>query len=649
MKKDSIIDYVGYILFRLFGPLIRNLPLKVGMFLGARLGELLYYFDLKHKAIVYANIKTALAAKIPPVKISNLTKEFYRSFGQNLIEIFFIPLINKEYINKYINIEGLEYITEGFRRGKGLILLGMHEGSWELSNIICAILGFPFSLFIGDLRHPRLDRLLNLYRRQKGCKLIQRKNQIRQLIQVLKNNEAIGMTVDQGGKDGTLVKFLGKEASMSSGAVRLALKYDVAIIPAFYTRISGPYIKIIIEPPFKIKKTQNKETDIRNNLQELVHIFEKYILKYPQEYLWSYKIWKYGKEKHILILSDGKIGHLRQSQGLAKTVSNYLKAKGIGTHIDIIQVKYKNKFARYALIFSCVLSGKYHCQGCLWCFKAFLKKDIYSSLAGIKPDIIISCGSAVAPVNFVLSRENLAKSIVVMRSSILSTNRFDLVTMPLHDHPPKRENIVVTEGALNLIDREYLDYCRWQITNITPGGITDKQLVIGLLIGGDTKNFKLEVDSIKDTISPLKQITDKLGAQVLVTTSRRTKREIEQLVKEEFKEYRQCQILIIANEKNIPDAVGGILAVSQIIITTPESISMISEAVSSQKYVLVLDLPGLGKRHQRFLRHFTQNKYIYLIKPLDLNSTVEKLWLNKPPIKTLRDNFIIAEALKKIL
>ena len=125
------------------------------------------------------------------------------------------------------------------------------------------------------------------------------------------------MTVDQGGKSGVLVKFFGKYASMPSGAVRLALKYNATVLPVFFRRINGPYIKLIINPPFKIKRTDDQVKDITDNLGELIHLFEGHILKYPREYLWSYKIYKYTKEKNILILSDGKTGHLRQAEATA--------------------------------------------------------------------------------------------------------------------------------------------------------------------------------------------------------------------------------------------------------------------------------------------------------------------------------------------
>jgi len=649
MKKDSIVDYFSCILVRMFGPVIRSLPFGFSLFLGRRLGDLLYYFDLKHKTIVYANIKTALGDKLSPRQLSRLTKASYRAFGQNLIEMFFIPILNQEYINKYINFEGLGYIQDGFQKGKGVIFLAVHEGSWELSNVICANLGFPFVLFVREQRYPRLNRLLNTYRLQKGCRIIPRENGVRQLIQALEDNQAIGMTADQGGKAGIQVKFFGKDASMASGAIRFALKYNAELIPIFYTRINGPRVKLTLGPPFEVKRTGDLEKDIHDNLQALVHIFEKHILRHPQEYLWSYKIWKHTKEKNILLLSDEKTGHLRQAEAVANIIRGYLNDKGITTRIATVEIGCKNKFAKFALAFSSCLAGKYHCQGCLWCLKTFLKKDVYSSLIGLKPDTIISCGSSLAPINFVLSRESMAKSIVILRPSFLSTHRFDLVIMPRHDNPPRRKNVAVTEGALNLIDEEYLREQSVRLSQVHGSWLMAHGFCIGLLIGGDTKDFCLTTDVILEVIKQIKLVSEKLNADILVTTSRRTSQEVEKLVKEEFQDYPRCKLLIIANEKNIPEAVGGILGLSQIIITSPESISMVSEATSSKKYVLVFDSPGLKRRHKKFLEHFKKNKYIYLAEARDLSKTVEDIWLNKPPIYSPRDNLLIKEVIKKIL
>ena len=126
MKTDSTIDYLSCILVRLIGPIMRILPKGLTLFLGKRLGDLFYYFDFKHKATTYANLKTAFGDKLSPSQLSSLSKEFYQTFGQNVLEVFLIPSVDKKYINKYISFEGLENVPVGPGRNKGAILLAVH-------------------------------------------------------------------------------------------------------------------------------------------------------------------------------------------------------------------------------------------------------------------------------------------------------------------------------------------------------------------------------------------------------------------------------------------------------------------------------------------------------------------------------------------
>jgi lauroyl/myristoyl acyltransferase len=595
---------------------------------------------------VYANLKVAFGARFSPSELKGITRAFYQSFGQNLIEIFLLPRIDEQYLRDYIKIEGLEYIRESFRKGKGVILVGVHAGSWELSNIISANLGFPFRLFVGDQRHPRLNKLLNSYRLQKGCRIIQRQQETRELITALKNNEAIGMTADQGGKDGILVSFFGKNASMPSGAIRMALKYDVPLLPVLYSRVRGPYHKLIVEAPLELERTDNRQEDTRQNLQRLVSVFQRHISRYPHEYLWTYKIWKYTDQKNVLILSDGKTGHLRQSQAAAGIIVERCKEKKMTAEVDTVEIKFKNRFAQGFLKLASCLLGKYQCQGCLWCLKKTLTDDVWRRLMNVRPDIIVSCGSSVAGLTYLLAREYLAKSVVVMRPSLLSAKKFDLVIMPAHDRSVKGKNIVITEGALNVIGEKYLETqgaaLRAQIGSV-------KKPLIGLLIGGDTKDFRLDTVTMRTVISQLKMALEKLDAVLLLTTSRRTSADIERLVKETLGDYPRCAYMVIANEQNPPFALGGILALSSAIVISPESISMISEAVRSGKYVITFDAPGLRPRHRKFLRHFVQKRYLYRAPAEALAGQIESLWLSKPGIHVPEDNRVVAKAVEGLL
>lgn len=610
---------------------------------------MIYLFDRRHRAVAYANIKKALPEELDCKTCKKITRKTYQAFGQNLVEISFIPRINKQYFQKYIQIENREYIQEAFNQGKGVIFLIVHEGNWELSNIICANLGFPFAFFARDQGFPKLNALLNAYRLKQGAKVIHKQTGLRQLIEVLKDNQSIGMTVDQGGKNGELVKFFSKSASMSVGAVKLALKYNCAIIPVFYTRIKGPYIKVILDRVFAVTKSADEENDIKNNLQRLINIYEKYIRQYPHEYLWTYKIWKYGKERNILILSDGKAGHLRQSEGLVKLINQQLAIRGIKTNLFIQQVKFRSNIAKFIFSIASLFNGKYQCQGCLGCLRYALTEDSLKGFMSFNPDIIVSAGSALSTINYLLAKENQAKSLVLMRPGFLGLGKFDLVIMPKHDRPVRRKNVVVTDGALNLVDQDYLSQ---RSSRLGQSGLLKGPLLkpcIGLLIGGDSKKFFISPEIIIELSAQIKKSAEKLNADILITTSRRTSSEVENALKKEFSNYPRCKLLVIASENNNPDVIGGILGLSNIIISSPESISMISEAACAEKYVVVFKAEGLSGKHKNFIKHYQDRGYIYLKQITELSESINQLWLSKPKINSPKDNLKVTEALNRIL
>ena len=683
MKQNSIADYLSCIVFKVVSSFVFFLPLNFSLFCGRRLGDFICFFDRRHRATAYANIKRTVADGLDCASASRITRRAYRAFGQNLMEIAVIPRINGKYLRKYIRIENLDFVREAFERGKGVIFLIVHEGNWELSNIICANLGFPFVLFVRDQGFPRLNALLNAYRLRLGAKIIHKDTGIRQLVEVLQENQSIGMTVDQGGRKGYPVEFFGREASMSTGAVKLALKHDCAIIPVFYRRVKGPYIDIILDQVFTVtRKSGSPDADLGDNLRRLFVIYEKYLRQYPHEYLWTYKIYKYSKEKELLIISDSKTGHLRQSEGASGIVKRRLEKDGVKTRILIREIKFRSRFFEIFSNFISAFCGKYPGGGAAMRYLRYaLTPESWRGLMDSKPDIVVSAGSSTSAVNYLLAREYQAKSIVLMRP-VISLKKFDLAIIPRHDYPEgyglasfcrsrwpegrcpasdsrskwpednlscRKKNVVITEGALNLIDTDYL--------KDKAGGLEKSGLLkelprgprIGLLIGGDSKKFRLHPETIRFLCGQVKKAAGNFNAGVLVSTSRRTPPAVEEAIEEEFKGYPGCGALVIANRNNHPDALGGILGLSDIIVSSPESISMISEAACAGKYVVVFDSADLSAKHRRFLDNFSRRGYIYLKPVEEIFGCIERLLKERPAVSLPEDVLMVNEGLGKIL
>jgi len=629
------------------GPVFRALPVSVSLFLGRRLGDAFHFFDAKHRALAYANIRKALHNELSPADIRVVTKQFYRNFGQNFIEMFLLPKVDKDYLARNITVEGAEHVSEALKSGKGVILLAVHAGSWELTNVICSNLGFPFNFFVREQKFPRLNGLLNTYRAQRGCKLITRQNQIRALIDVLKHNEVVGMTVDQGGRYGEKVTFLGHEASMSSGAVKIALKYGSAILPAFYLRPGGARVKTIIGNPFEVRKTRHAEDDTRANLQELMRFYEDCIRRYPAEYLWTYKIWKYSTARSVLIISDGKTGHLRQSEAVARELARYGSSQAMRVSLETLTVRFRDSRSRIGIAVGSLCTGKYSPARASRLLERFLAPDSYESLKHATPDMIISCGASVAHVNYLFSRLNHCRSICVLRPGLLGVNRFDAVIMPGHDRPPRRKNVYRTDGALNIVDKEHVAEQSQKLLDAYRGRLSRERRYIGFLVGGDTKHFTLQPEAVRSALGQIKDAALRLDYDILITTSRRTSLEVERLLEKECKDFPRCKLLINARVDNPSYALGGILGLSAIKVVSPESISMVSEAASCPGHVVVFG-GRVDSRHDAFLRTLEHKGYIYRAPAANIAGTIGFIHNKKPADKILNDIDTLGDCIRTV-
>src|SRR3989338_461137 len=639
MKKASLIEYLAYWLIRFFSLVVIALPPKANFILGEAIGISGYYLLKKKRRLALKNLKTVFRDKFEYWQIERIAKKAFISLALDIIEALYIPKIDSRYINKHIRIENLKFLDEALKKGRGVILLAYHLGNWELSNITCSLEGYDYKVIVNEQRYPILNELLNRYRQSKGCKIIPRGMALREILKALKNNQVVAMAGDQGGKEGYLSEMFGLPISTPSGFVRFALNTHSAIVPAIIVRERRFYHRIILAAPLEMQGKDEQEA-LENCLRKSNAILERYIREYPQEYFWFYKIWKYSPFRMVIVLSDGKAGHLRQMEAVLKTAHG----ERLVVYSNVIEVRFRNTLAKI-LANVCAGFG-------LDIFELCLSEESYLALRRASADLVISCGASLAGLNLAIARDNLANSVCVMNPGIAGRRRFDLVIMPKHDSKRHQKNIVITNGALNLINEDYLNqHSQALLKLIAPDKILKSSL--GVLIGGDTKKYKLTQRLITAVSFQIKKAALDLGMDILLTTSRRTPRKAEETIKKEFGGLKECPLLVIANERNIPQAVGGILGLCECVVVSGESISMVSEAAASGKYVLVFRLKGtyLGRegRHERFLRNLESEGYIRITQPENIADKIKELIRDKPPIKKLDDRAKVKEAMRKLL
>ena len=239
----------------------------------------------------------------------------------------------------------------------------------------------------------------------------------------------------------------------------------------------------------------------------------------------------------IWIVSDGKPGHVNQSLGLAEAL-----ARATPTAI--------------------------HRLPAMPAWRAWLGWLLKRVPGGTfpKPDLIIGAGHATHLTLLALQRAHGGRSVVLMKPS-LPRRCFDLCILPRHDGVAEDAHTLATAGALN---------------RIQPAAARDAGHGL-ILLGGTSPHFEWDSDAIQVQIKGILARTPDI--QWTLTTSRRTPAD--------FLDALQASpnLTVISHTATPPDWLPAQLARSGTVWVTPDSVSMVFEALTAGADVGVFDLP----------------------------------------------------------
>jgi KDO2-lipid IV(A) lauroyltransferase len=606
----------------------------------------------KRRMIAYANLKAAFSKEKSPKELRAITKDVYINLIQSFAEILSLTKVSKNYVNKYVEVINMKRIEDAGRSGRGTILLTAHFGDWELSSLVSAMKGFPITVLAREQKMKRLNELLNMLRESKGCKVVRKGMSTKLIFRELYKKSMVGILSDQdAGRSGTFVEFFGRPTSAHLGPFEIARHTDSIILPNFIVRQRGPFHKLYLEDYIEMKGLDT-EDGMKKCLQQYMALLEKYVRKHPAQWLWLHKRWKSTPKRKIIVLSDGKAGHLNQSLAVAHQIQRARTTQGYSiedTSITVIEVAYKNKLCRALLSITAPLTS-WRCHGRMHIMRLCLKKDSYNRLMREYAEFIVSCGSSLAGVNILMKKENNAKNIVVMKPGMICCLRnFNSVIVPKHDRMRPAKNVVVTSLAPNLVDQKALQAAA---ENLKKTVKIEKKKVIGLLIGGDNPEFKLSGSLLRKVLSDVLKSCESNDAELLVTTSRRTSKYQEAIIKSALHEQPRCKLLVVANEKNPEGTLALILALSNVAIVSGESISMVSEAVSSGKKTVVFNPEKKKNRmtkHEYILENLLKERYISIARTGELISLVGRALKDTSPVKKINDTEKIYEAMRALI
>ena len=222
-----------------------------------------------------------------------------------------------------------------------------------------------------------------------------------------------------------------------------------------------------------------------------------------------------------------------------------------------------------------------------------VSQSVYKKIHQSDFDVIISCGrkSVIPSIHLKKSSKKKVFNIHIQDPKV-NFNNFDFIVAPEHDSI-KGQNVINTKGAIHyLTDDEIVknkDYLDSFIKK-------DQREICSLILGGPTKYYDYSLENMKNIFFILNDLLKKNNFQLVVIPSMRTPKNSIDYAKEYFGENHT--IIDTVDKKAYLSA----LSISQCIVVTCDSSSMISEVALTGKPIFVANI--LPKKNDKRFRKF---------------------------------------------
>ena len=269
------------------------LPLETSMRFGKAVGKFLAKRFPKLQKTARRNLEIAFP-EITEEEKEKIIQGTFASLGRQLGFVANFRKFKHEDILDLIEVVGKEHFDRAHTSGRGVLFFTGHFGSWEVFNLLPPAFGYTMNILVRRIDNPLVENFVDNLRTRLGCVTLDKKQSARRMFRVLENGGILGILADLNvqEREGVFVDFFGVPASTTTSIAKLALNTNAVVLPAFavWEETKQKYV-VYLEPPVEYEKTENTDEDIRLLTQKITNVVEKYVRRYPEQWLWIHKRW----------------------------------------------------------------------------------------------------------------------------------------------------------------------------------------------------------------------------------------------------------------------------------------------------------------------------------------------------------------------
>lgn len=274
------------------GFILRNISRKASTVFAHFLGDFVYYVVHYRTRVVLKNLSLVFPEKRPE-EIKTIARKVYRNQGENIIEVLRIPKIKTAGdASRIMEVDSAAILSKTLVRNKGAVVVSAHFGNWELLGLCTGLLVHPHTIVVKPLRNQLLDREINRLRTMRGNRVLYDRTALRDGLTILRNGGILTLLGDQSGSgDGFYSDFMGRSVPVFLGPAYFALKTGVPLFAVLCHRNGDGRYSVDIEE-IDTAGFGSSRAEVEEITRRYIRILEKFIYRYPEEWLWLHNRWK---------------------------------------------------------------------------------------------------------------------------------------------------------------------------------------------------------------------------------------------------------------------------------------------------------------------------------------------------------------------
>jgi Kdo2-lipid IVA lauroyltransferase/acyltransferase len=289
----KIKNAVIYLLARMLMVFVRMMSFKRSQRFGAWLGRRVFLHARHEREKTIRHLGRAFPEK-DANEIENIARSVFEHFGRAAAELVNVRKIGEITSFVEVGLVSRKALDDALARGRGVVFVSSHCGSWELMARTLARLGYPINTIGKKSYDPRFTRLIHRFREAGSVHTIWRGDPgiIDQMVAVVRRGEVMGFLIDQDTKvPGVFVPFFGREAYTPSAAAVLFRKTNAAVVTGFNHRSSRGGYEIILEE-YTPCDLPDFDAAVCEDTRRLTARIEDFISRHPAEWVWMHQRWK---------------------------------------------------------------------------------------------------------------------------------------------------------------------------------------------------------------------------------------------------------------------------------------------------------------------------------------------------------------------